>query len=84
MGAEKDQVQVRLSPGQAAVLDALVALERTNRNRVARQLVTHALESTLEDPLVQAQMKLHAKHDAREEAGITRIDKPRAGGTEGA
>ena len=80
----RNQVLVRLTPDQAVVLDARVALDRSNWSRAVHEIVTRALNAELKDPLVQAQIKLHVRQDSREQAGITRIDMRRAGETEGA
>lgn len=73
-------VLVRLTEPQAAVLDAMVAVERSNRSQITLGVVEAALEEAEQDDIVQAQMQLHAKHDRRVAAKVTNIKRVKSSG----
>jgi hypothetical protein len=66
----RDQViHFRITAGDAAILDAMAAVQRTSGNEVAYQALLEALDRARRDDLVQEQLALHAKFDARKAAG---------------
>ena len=68
-----NQVPIRVTDRQSAILDALAALSRSTPNQVVYEIVSQAIDRRADDALVKEQLALHAKFENRGKAKIVKF-----------